>query len=108
MKLSIRSLVLPEIKLISATRMIDPRGYFAETYVAHFSYIQQMACTATWPRFGDPNSADIEEYLKVAPEPNAIEPRLTLQLILFGCELLLSTVATLILKLSETPEQRSP
>src|SRR5437660_151558 len=33
MKLSIRPLALPEIKLISAPRFRDPRGYFAETYV---------------------------------------------------------------------------
>jgi dTDP-4-dehydrorhamnose 3,5-epimerase len=33
MKLSIRPLALPEIKLISATRFGDQRGYFAETYV---------------------------------------------------------------------------
>src|SRR5437879_12585470 len=33
MKLSIRPLALPEIKLIGAPRFRDPRGYFAETYV---------------------------------------------------------------------------
>jgi dTDP-4-dehydrorhamnose 3,5-epimerase len=33
MKLNIRSLALPEVKLISSARIIDPRGYFAETYV---------------------------------------------------------------------------
>jgi dTDP-4-dehydrorhamnose 3,5-epimerase len=33
MKLSIRPLPLPEIKLISAPRFGDTRGYFAETYV---------------------------------------------------------------------------
>ncbi|HML12198.1 MAG TPA: dTDP-4-dehydrorhamnose 3,5-epimerase [Xanthobacteraceae bacterium] len=33
MKLSIRPLALPEIKLISAPRFCDQRGYFAETYV---------------------------------------------------------------------------
>jgi dTDP-4-dehydrorhamnose 3,5-epimerase len=33
MKLSIRSLTLPEIKLISAPRFRDQRGHFAETYV---------------------------------------------------------------------------
>ena len=33
MKLSIRPLALPEIKLISAPRFGDQRGYFAETYV---------------------------------------------------------------------------
>jgi dTDP-4-dehydrorhamnose 3,5-epimerase len=32
MKLSIRPLALPEIKLISAPRFRDQRGYFAETY----------------------------------------------------------------------------
>jgi dTDP-4-dehydrorhamnose 3,5-epimerase len=33
MRLSIRGLALPEVKLISAARITDPRGYFAETYV---------------------------------------------------------------------------
>jgi dTDP-4-dehydrorhamnose 3,5-epimerase len=33
MKLAIRPLALPEIKLISAPRYGDQRGYFAETYV---------------------------------------------------------------------------
>lgn len=33
MKLSIRPLALPEIKLISAPRYRDQRGYFAETFV---------------------------------------------------------------------------
>src|SRR5215831_10596688 len=32
MKLTVRPLALPEIKLISAPRFDDPRGYFAETY----------------------------------------------------------------------------
>jgi dTDP-4-dehydrorhamnose 3,5-epimerase len=35
MKLALRPLALPEIKLISAPRFADPRGYFAETYVRH-------------------------------------------------------------------------
>jgi len=33
MKLTVRPLALPEIKLISAPRFGDARGYFAETYV---------------------------------------------------------------------------
>jgi dTDP-4-dehydrorhamnose 3,5-epimerase len=33
MKLNVRSLALPEIKLIAAPRFRDQRGYFAETYV---------------------------------------------------------------------------
>lgn len=33
MRLSIRPLALPEVKLVSAARMTDPRGTFAETYV---------------------------------------------------------------------------
>jgi dTDP-4-dehydrorhamnose 3,5-epimerase len=32
MKLTVRPLALPEIKLIAAPRFRDPRGYFAETY----------------------------------------------------------------------------
>jgi dTDP-4-dehydrorhamnose 3,5-epimerase len=34
MKLTIRPLALPEIKLIAAPRFRDQRGYFAETYVS--------------------------------------------------------------------------
>jgi dTDP-4-dehydrorhamnose 3,5-epimerase len=33
MRLSIRALALPEVKLVSAARMSDRRGHFAETYV---------------------------------------------------------------------------
>src|SRR5215470_16865943 len=33
MKLTVRPLALPEIKLISGPRFGDARGYFAETYV---------------------------------------------------------------------------
>jgi dTDP-4-dehydrorhamnose 3,5-epimerase len=33
MKLSIRALALPEVKLVSAGRVSDRRGHFAETYV---------------------------------------------------------------------------
>ena len=33
---------------------------------AHYSYIQQLAEIGTWPRFGEPESAEVEDYLKIA------------------------------------------
>jgi 4-amino-4-deoxy-L-arabinose transferase-like glycosyltransferase len=38
----------------------------------HYSYIEQIAETGTWPRFGDPMSADVDEYLKVAPTASSL------------------------------------
>jgi hypothetical protein len=34
---------------------------------AHYSYIQQLALKGTWPRHGDPMSAEVEAYAKLAP-----------------------------------------
>src|SRR5215472_6170062 len=34
---------------------------------AHVSYTEQLAETGTWPRFGDPLSAEIEQYEAHAP-----------------------------------------
>lgn len=42
---------------------------------AHYSYIQQMAETGTWPRVNDPSSADVDEYLRLAPGPNLVDGR---------------------------------
>jgi hypothetical protein len=36
---------------------------------AHYSYIQQIAQTGTWPRLNDPMSAEMDDYLKLAPTP---------------------------------------
>jgi hypothetical protein len=52
---------------IAQVAWLPPWEGFDET--AHYSYIQQFAETGTWPRFGDHISADIEDYLKVAPGP---------------------------------------
>ena len=38
----------------------------------HYSYIQQLAETGTWPRFGDPISADVDDYLKIAPGASSL------------------------------------
>jgi hypothetical protein len=38
----------------------------------HYSYIQQIAETGTWSRFGDPMSADVDAYLKVAPTASSL------------------------------------
>ena len=50
--------------------LLPPFEGFDET--AHYSYIQQMAETATWPRYGDPKSAEVEDYFKLtAPAGSA-------------------------------------
>ena len=45
----------------------------------HYSYLQQIAETGTWPRHGDAMSANIDDYLKVAPTAAAMSPRWTYQ-----------------------------
>ena len=45
----------------------------------HYSYLQQIAETGAWPRHGDAMSADIDDYLKVAPTAAAMSPRWTYQ-----------------------------
>ena len=35
--------------------------------IAHYSYIEQVAETGTWPRFDDRLSAEVDEYLQAAP-----------------------------------------
>jgi hypothetical protein len=45
--------------------LLPPWEGFDET--AHYSYIQQLAETGRWPRFGDPVSRDIEDYLRAIP-----------------------------------------
>ena len=42
---------------------------------AHYSYIQQIAQTGTWPRLNDPVTADVDDYLKVAPSTIALKAR---------------------------------
>jgi hypothetical protein len=44
---------------------LPPWEGFDET--AHYSYLQQLATTGAWPRFGDRLSAEVEQYLEVAP-----------------------------------------
>ena len=41
----------------------------------HYSYMQQLAWTGTWPHRGDPMSADVDEYLQAAPTAAAMNPR---------------------------------
>ncbi len=41
----------------------------------HYSYMQQLAWTGTWPHRGDPMSADVDEYLQAAPTAAAMDPR---------------------------------
>jgi uncharacterized membrane protein YeaQ/YmgE (transglycosylase-associated protein family) len=43
--------------------------------IAHYSYIQQVAETASWPHFRDPVSVEIEEYLQVAPGPASLHSK---------------------------------
>jgi uncharacterized membrane protein YeaQ/YmgE (transglycosylase-associated protein family) len=35
--------------------------------IAHYSYIEQIAETGTWPRFDGPWSTEVDEYLQAAP-----------------------------------------
>jgi hypothetical protein len=39
--------------------------------VAHYSYIQQVGETGTWPQLGDPLSGEIDDYRRLAPLPKA-------------------------------------
>jgi len=51
---------------------LPPWEGFDETQ--HYSYLQQIAETGRWPRFGDPISAELADYLKVAPTTSSIDP----------------------------------
>src|SRR5450756_2384219 len=53
--------------------LFPPFDGFDET--AHYSYIQQIAQTGTWPRLNDPVTADVDDYLKVAPSTIALKAR---------------------------------
>ncbi len=55
--------------------ILPPFEGFDET--AHYSYLQQIALTGTWPRHGQPMSADIDDYLKVAPTATSMNPSWT-------------------------------
>jgi hypothetical protein len=52
---------------------LPPFEGFDET--AHYSYIQQVAETATWPHFNDLLSAEIDEYLQIAPRPSTLKAK---------------------------------
>jgi hypothetical protein len=41
----------------------------------HYSYVQQVAETGYWPRWGDRMSAEADSYLAAAPGPDSIHPR---------------------------------
>jgi hypothetical protein len=53
--------------------LLPPWEGFDET--AHYSYIQQFAETGQWPRFGDAQSKEVEDYLKVAPGAASLQAR---------------------------------
>jgi hypothetical protein len=53
--------------------LLPPFDGFDET--AHYSYIQQIAQTRTWPRLNDPILADVDDYLEVAPSTIALGAR---------------------------------
>ena len=53
--------------------LLPPFDGFDET--AHYSYIQQIAQTHTWPRLNDPIAADVDDYLQVAPSAIALKAR---------------------------------
>lgn len=52
---------------LSFCALLPPFEGFDEA--AHYSYVQQIAETGTWPRSVDPASADIDDYLQSAPSP---------------------------------------
>ena len=62
---------------LSQVAILPPFEGFDEP--GHYSYLQQIAETGTWPRHGEPMSADIDDYLKVAPTAAAMNPRWTYQ-----------------------------
>lgn len=53
--------------------LLPPFDGFDET--AHYSYIQQIAQTRTWPRPNDPVAAEVDDYLQVAPSAIALKAR---------------------------------
>jgi hypothetical protein len=55
--------------------LLPPFEGFDET--AHYSYIQQIAQTGTFPRLNEPLSAEIEKYLDVAPVALSVESKWT-------------------------------
>ena len=58
---------------LSQVAYLPPFEGFDET--AHYSYIQQIAEARTLPRFGDRMSADVDEYLAVAPAADSLHGR---------------------------------
>ena len=62
---------------LSQVAILPPFEGFDEP--GHYSYLQQIAETGTWPRHGEPMSADIDDYLRVAPTAAAMNPRWTYQ-----------------------------
>ena len=53
--------------------LLPPFEGFDET--AHYSYIQQIAQTGTRPRLNNAITADVDDYLKVAPGAIALKGR---------------------------------
>ena len=53
--------------------LLPPFEGFDET--AHYSYIQQIAQTGSWPHLNDPIAAEVEEYLRLAPSSRALNGR---------------------------------
>ncbi len=53
--------------------LLPPFDGFDETL--HYSYIQQIAQTGTWPRLNDPVTADVDDFLKVAPSTIELKAR---------------------------------
>lgn len=52
--------------------LLPPLEGFDET--AHYSYVQQLSQTGTFPKLTDPISVEIEQYLDVAPEEAPTTP----------------------------------
>ena len=65
-RLSVALLLLASLLVgLGHIALLPPFEGFDET--AHYSYIQQVAETGTWPRRGGRMSKDVDDYLKIAP-----------------------------------------
>jgi hypothetical protein len=55
---------------LAQVALLPPWEGFDET--AHYSYIQQLADTGTWPRLGERSSAELDAYVGVAPTASSV------------------------------------
>jgi uncharacterized membrane protein YeaQ/YmgE (transglycosylase-associated protein family) len=70
-----RTALLAATLLIGFAQICELPPFEGFDEIAHYSYIQQVAETASWPHFDDPLSAEIDEYLQVAPSSSSLQAR---------------------------------